>query len=80
MVYGCYIYAHVFCLPDAHIHLSTGLYGEDLGAGVDEDPTYVMSFLGCVYTLVFSSSPFFLTEVFLGERFFSLGMLATCPK
>ena len=64
------IYAHVFCLPEAHIQLSAGLHGEDLGSGVDEDSTCVMSFLGCVYNLVFSSSPFFLTEVFWGEVFF----------
>ena len=73
MVYGPYIafMPMSFCLPEAHIQLSAGLHGEDLGSGVDEDSTCVMSFLGCVYNLVFSSSPFFLTD---------LGVLATCPN
>ena len=40
---------------------------------VDEDSTCVISFLGCVYNLVFSSSPFFLTVFFWGGEVFFLG-------
>ena len=39
----------------------------------------VLLVLGCHFNLVFSPHNFFLTEVFRGF-FFSVDMLATCPK